>query len=568
MEQADFRFFGFSDRDWRRNLDGTCSVGITKYDGDTRRWFEVTIVGDKNELAVWNGPRSTEVWARIDSALGAGFDSGRLGPDVTAVEITFGGDILSVSRDADGDATPYVPYASPDSYGLPFDMETVARDQLVELGRLAPWVDVVTTRQSTRSEKLVFKHYSDRDGIPRVWLEVQWLARLSGHPHVIPLRHLVVAEGSERGVVGLTVPFLPGGSLQASRKTRPFKLKWAKQLCQVVDDLNLRHGISHTDVRSRNMMVNSATDNLVLIDFGCAARRGKVSQRGSYLPRNLSLESLTSMPDWAYTMVDGPPDWARLGHAALEREGEEPNDLAISDFTRIDAPPNEPQPGYAAPEREGEEPNDLAMLANHDVASVITLVYDLVTRSAADAAEWANNTLHIDLLNGVGTEALLQQAPWIAHPDALLDHPADDYRVALVDWLARRRADPGHYLDHTDAPQAFAFPDHMPMPTAEEVQDIIDKEIGINIWKFLRRDAVRAGRAIVDWARPATAALDRSRTLLATGEYLDDTADKREGRRQGAKRRAKRGTMAKNRPSLPKRRSQRVAALLKKASPK
>ncbi|KAK0751823.1 hypothetical protein B0T18DRAFT_486311 [Schizothecium vesticola] len=476
------------------------------------------------------------------------------GPDVTAVEITLGGDILSISRDADGDATPYVPYASPDSYGLPFDMETVARDQLVELGRLAPWVDVVTTRQSTRSEKLVFKHYSDTDGIPRVWWEVQWLARLSGHPHAIPLRHLVVVEGSERRVVGFTVPFLPGGSLEASRKTRPFKLKWAQQLCQVVDDLNLQHGIAHTDVRSRNIMVNSATDNLVLLDFGSAARRGKISQRGSYFPPSLSTGPLMFMLE--YTRIDAPLNEPQPGHATLEREGEEPYDPSIPDYTRIDAPPNEPQPGHAALGREGEEPNDLAMLANHDVASVITLVYDLVTLSAAGDVERGTNALYCNLLNG----------PWIAHPDALLDHPADDYRVVLVDWLARRRADPGHYLDHADAPQAFAFPDHMPMPTAEEVQDITNKELAPG--KFLRRDAVRAGRAAVNWARPATIALDRSRTLLATGEYLDDTADEREGRRQGAKRRAKRGTMAKNRPSFPRRQSPRVAALLKKASPK
>ena len=104
------------------------------------------------------------------------------------------------------------------------------------------------------------------------------------------------------------------------------------------------------------------------------------------------------------------------------------------------------------------------------------------------------------------------------------------------------------------------------MPTAEEVQDIINKDLAPG--KFLRRDAVRAGRTAVDWARPATIALDRSRTLLATGKYLDDTANKREGRRQGSKRRAKRGTMAKNWPSLPKRRSPRVEALLKKASSK
>ena len=108
-----------------------------------------------------------KVRAPLHSALGAGIDSGRLGPDVTAVTITFGGAILSVSRDTDGDAIPYVHYARPESYGLLWEVKTVTRDQLVELGRLAPWVDAVSNR-SCPSERLVFKYYSDTDGIRKV----------------------------------------------------------------------------------------------------------------------------------------------------------------------------------------------------------------------------------------------------------------------------------------------------------------------------------------------------------------------------------------------------------------
>ena len=220
-----------------------------------------------------------------------------------------------------------------------------------------------------------------------------------------------------------------------------------------------------------------------------------------------------------------------------------------------------------ARDMEEEEPDDLAMLANHDVASVIVLVNDLVTRRAADAAEWSTDRRYIDILNGRGTGALLRQ-PWIAHPDALLDHPADEYRVVLADWLARRRADPGHFLDHSSALQAFAFPDHMPMPAAEEVQDMLNQQMAP--WKFLRRDAVRAGRAIVDWVRPATVALDRSHTLLVTGVYLDDSDgdDDDEGPKQEARGMAKGQTAAKNQPGMPIRRSPRLAALLREPSPK
>jgi len=505
MDQADFRFFGFADLDWRPARDGTYNVQFTIYDGDTRRWLGVTVVGVDREKAtiMWDGRNAVQGWAPIHSALGAGIDSGQLGLDVTAVNITFDGTILSVSRDSDGDTTPYVHYVSPDSYGLLLDMETVTRDQLFELGRLAPWVDIV----STRSEKLIFKHYSNTDGIPRVWLEVQWLARLSGHPHVIPLRHLVV-DGPERGVVGFTVPFLLGGSLEASRTTRPFQLQWAKQLCQVVDDLNLQHGIAHSDVRARNIMVDPTTNNLVLIDFGTAVRRGKVSQRGRYIPPAFAFRPLAFV---SYTTTDAPP-----GTPELERERE-------------------------------EEPNDLAMQANADAAAVIVLVHDLVTRSAADTAD----DLYIDRLNGTGTNALLRQK-WIAHPNALLDYPADDYRAALVEWLTRRRTEPGHYLDGASAPQAFAFPDHMPMPAAEEVQDLTNQKMAP--WKFLRRDAVRTGHAVIGWVRPATVALDRSCTLLATGVYLDDgDDDDDEGPRQEAKGTAKGETVVKNQRGVPNR---------------
>ena len=125
MEQAEFRFFGFAGHVWRPALDGTYNVQFTIYDGDSRRWLGVTVVcvDRKKGIMMLDGLRAVAGWAPIHSALGVGIDSGRLGPDVTAVEITFGGAILSASRDADGDTTPYVHYASPDSYGLPFDMK-------------------------------------------------------------------------------------------------------------------------------------------------------------------------------------------------------------------------------------------------------------------------------------------------------------------------------------------------------------------------------------------------------------------------------------------------------------
>src|SRR4051794_3753625 len=123
MEQADFRFFGFADLRWHPAVDGTHNVQFAIYDGDTRRWLGVTVVGvdRKKASTMWQGPGAVQGWAPIHSALGAGIDSGGLGPDITAVSITFGGTILSASRDTDDDTTPYVHYVNPDSYELPLD---------------------------------------------------------------------------------------------------------------------------------------------------------------------------------------------------------------------------------------------------------------------------------------------------------------------------------------------------------------------------------------------------------------------------------------------------------------
>jgi hypothetical protein len=43
---------------------------------------------------------------------------------------------------------------------------------------------------------------------------------------------------------------------------------------QAVDDLNLKHGIIHQDIAHRNLLINSASDSIVLIDFNEAYRVG------------------------------------------------------------------------------------------------------------------------------------------------------------------------------------------------------------------------------------------------------------------------------------------------------
>ncbi|KAK3364599.1 hypothetical protein B0T25DRAFT_445896 [Lasiosphaeria hispida] len=415
-------------------------------------------------------------------ALAARIDSG-LAPDVTAVSMAANGTILSTSADPSRDATPGTQYAMVDDYQLPGSscVETISRDDLIEIARLAPFVDLVTP-VSSPSRRLVFKYYEDGDAIPRIWHSIRIPAMLSAHPNIVSAQHLVVHE--KRGtVVGFTVPFIPGGSLLATRASRTFKLKWAKQLFRTIDDLNLTYGIVHHDVRLHNLMVDPATDDLVLIDFDRAAKpggHGKVPDH--YLPPATEKQLPQQLP--ALSLPPSPLEFRRL--------------MGLED---------------------------------PDAYAAIVEVYGLVTQSPtrdtwikSDGGHWDQAAIN-DAVEG----------PWIAHPDARLDHPAQDYHAALVDWLSRRRQLEGGHARKEPPPLDFA--DHMPVPPADLVkvpnyQDPLDPYsdrqppsapvIPVSGYKYLRRDAVQHGRAVVEWARPASVARDRTRTLLATGQYADE----------------------------------------------
>lgn len=196
---------------------------------------------------------------------------------------------------------------------------------------------------------------------------------MSPHPNIVPIRHLVVHEkvdgsDSSAAVVGFTMPFIPGGSLKAARTTRIFKLKWAEQLFDVIDDLNLQYGIVHGDVRLRNQMVDPATDNLVLIDFGLAAKRTKQQYRkvGTYKPPATRAELLFG------------PAWGLFGPLEIKSE------------TQL-----EPVAPLAPRKRD-----------NPDVVAAIVTVHELVASNPTDDL-WATDNDEGNLWNGVGIDGIV-----------------------------------------------------------------------------------------------------------------------------------------------------------------
>jgi hypothetical protein len=105
-----------------------------------------------------------------------------------------------------------------------------------------------------------------------MWKEIQMLARLPPHPNLVLLDRLVLDEAAMTQVVGFTMRYIPGKTLEAHRPR--FKLKWLRQLMQTVDDLNLKHGIIHQDVVDRNLIIDPDTDSIMLMDFNVAHRAG------------------------------------------------------------------------------------------------------------------------------------------------------------------------------------------------------------------------------------------------------------------------------------------------------
>jgi hypothetical protein len=199
-----------------------------------------------------------------------------LGPDVTFVHLSPGGDLVSTSTSPDHDQTMCVYYPPlalvqpPDG-----DVQTIVRTELRELDRLGPNIDLVSYQTGTKpvsTRKVAFKYYWHGIFIWKFWKEIDIWMRLPPHANIVPFDRLVLDE-LDGNVVGFTSLYIPGGTLEDSPPPI-FKLKWLQQLTQVIDDLNLRHGIWHQDVAPRNLLVDTASDNIKLFDFIYSARVG------------------------------------------------------------------------------------------------------------------------------------------------------------------------------------------------------------------------------------------------------------------------------------------------------
>ncbi|KAG8156761.1 hypothetical protein KVR01_013366 [Diaporthe batatas] len=200
-----------------------------------------------------------------------------LGTDVCSIEVSKGsGELVSVSSDPNDDQTLFPYYPPLQDSQLIDSVETIMRSELRELDRLGPNVDLV----SYQNRKVVFKYYIILQHLHQRWNELNIFMRLSGHPNIVPFDKVVIEklEGSQARIVGFTSLYIAGGTLDAiyenPQDSRIFKLKWLLQLMSFVDDLNYKYGIQHQDIAPRNLLVDEATDNIMLFDFNFSARIG------------------------------------------------------------------------------------------------------------------------------------------------------------------------------------------------------------------------------------------------------------------------------------------------------
>ncbi|KAK3937786.1 hypothetical protein QBC46DRAFT_391765 [Diplogelasinospora grovesii] len=352
-------------------------------------------------------------------------------PQIVAITLDQDGEILSMSAD------PQYYLPEPD-HVYPFldelpPVETVLRSELIELDRIAGICDLVSYRSGPAQGRTGIFKSSLTDG---QWTGLQATLRLPPHPHLLPIDYAVLEEMECKLVVGYTMRVIPNGDLKSDyHRARPFKLKWLRQLMQTVDDLNLRFGVVHQDIRARNCLIDPETDNLLLVDFGFSA-------------------------------------WVGQKHAGIHGRNWEP----------------------------GER--------RSDVEGVMLFLCEIITR--------ADDSDIFDILAGVveADSDLEWRDKLVKHPDVELDHNIDMFYHELVSWVKKRRSGGTSPQTRAIIPEAIRWP---PYPdrrcdwSGSEEDDSDDKP-------DLREKGPR-----VPWQRPASTMVDRSRILLATGKYADES---------------------------------------------
>ncbi|KAI1010914.1 hypothetical protein LB504_002301, partial [Fusarium proliferatum] len=218
-------------------------------DWDQRRVVSVTMDGEQDDESL-----AIEHFSR---------HSDRLSLDIHRLYVSPNGEIISTYTDSKNDPTCCVHYPSLPDACLPEGVRTLRRDKLEELERLGPDADLVEYSPCIEgfAKKVVFKYYFLWQYAQMSWKEMNLWMRLPRHPNIVPFDRVVVDEFEGR-VVGFTSNYVPGRNLEENKS----------RLIEVVDILNLEHGVAHQDIAPRNLLIDESKDSIMLFDFNFAAR--------------------------------------------------------------------------------------------------------------------------------------------------------------------------------------------------------------------------------------------------------------------------------------------------------
>ncbi|KAI1178433.1 kinase-like domain-containing protein [Nemania sp. FL0916] len=202
--------------------------------------------------------------------------SSELLTNVYRIHLSDTGEVISTYTDPQNDPTYFVHYPLFSEISSPEGVLTARRDELEELERLAVDTDLVRYMpcSGAPARKVVFKYFYIWQRTLMSWKELNLWMRLPHHPNLVRFDRVVLDELEGR-VVGFTSEYVSGGNL-ADNTSRGFKLKWLKQLIDVVDLLNLRYGIAHQDIAPRNLLVDDSTDSIKLFDFNHCSRMNRL----------------------------------------------------------------------------------------------------------------------------------------------------------------------------------------------------------------------------------------------------------------------------------------------------
>ncbi|KAJ6785583.1 hypothetical protein PWT90_07181 [Aphanocladium album] len=286
--------------------DSPCYVSGWTYwpvvDWDQRRIFTVRMEGEQE----WN-----EVLGHLIS------NRHSLGPDVNRIQLSPEGVVQKVSNEPHDDDNVCVFRPLIDATRFPNGVTTVSRAALHEVARLDAGVDLVTCHSTgTPDEKVVFKYYFTGEYLRS--LSTSWRDTLSA---------------SQRD----TYPAEPWQRIHLA-----FKLKWLHQLLEVADYLNFHLGLVHSDMTLNNMVVNPASDTLMLLDFDAACRIGARAGAGAGAGAGIRFDAsperdMTSVARTIYELITGDTDatFVELGQTDWRQRSDVRLDQPMVEFQRV-----------------------------------------------------------------------------------------------------------------------------------------------------------------------------------------------------------------------------------------